>query len=251
MPATQPGIGPTPSEPSGTTALSGAPRPPIPSRIPLVLSILSVLLAGSALGLVVTSPGHAGAIGPMGPIGPAGSTGSAGASGAQGSSGLPGPAGANGSQGTPGSQGPQGSEGNPGPGAIINVSTVSGISRIGNNSCGDYPGAQVNFTVSQPGTVVVTATVAVIMDHPGTGSQTVSLNLGSSSTDCISSVAVRGAVGSSAPRDGYPVDLALVRTFTIASAGSYSYYVVGTTLTVGSDFSEFASSSMVGVYYPA
>jgi len=254
-----------PEELGGTPTLTGPTLNPPPaggasspklSQIPVVLSVLALVLAGSAMVVAFGLPGTAG---PTGPAGPAGSAGAAGANGI-GAIGPQGPPGANGSpgpQGTPGATGNQGpvgangSRGAPGPGAVINETTVTVGQLISNVTCANFTGARVGFTASGAGTVVVSASVEVAIYHVSAANSAFArLFLGNTTSDCAGIAAV-AYVAPAMPLTGYFVSVPLVESFAITAAGTYSFYVNGIVQTVGADLAYFVSATVVGEFYPS
>jgi hypothetical protein len=76
-----------------------------------VISLVSMAMAGIALGFAIYAIGVPGAAGPIGPAGPAGADGAAGPAGVNGTQGPPGINGTQGSPGINGTQGPAGADG--------------------------------------------------------------------------------------------------------------------------------------------
>ncbi len=135
------GVGPTgPAGPAGATGATGATGP-----------------AGT-----VGSTGSAGPAGPTGPTGAAGATGPAGQAGATGAAG---PVGITGPTGPTGPIGPAGEQGPPGqPGTNATVSTLHAVgtaarTNVTSNVATVQPGLTLTFTLTQPTTVIVIATI--------------------------------------------------------------------------------------------
>jgi Collagen triple helix repeat (20 copies) len=245
MPPEEPGATPSPTSPAWTPPSLGGAQSTKTSQVPLVLSVVALVLAGSAMGLSFARSG---------PAGPAGSNGATGATGAPGSTGATGPTGSQGPAGATGPSGPAGATGPTGPagpGAVVVQASTSSTVRSNNVTCGNYTGAQVTFTVSQPGTVVVTSTVVLSLQHSSVTHDAYGrIVLGQSTTDCSGAFAAAYVQASSAV--GLYVDtISLVRSFAISTGGTYSYYVNGIDVSSGTDYVEFDSATVVGVYYPS
>jgi hypothetical protein len=224
-PNAQPSTGPGP----------GGGEPRAVSQIPLILAVVAILLGGSALGLALTSSGH---------------TGAAGANGTPGSAGANG---ANGANGAPGIQGPPGPQGMPGPGAVVNQSFDTGTTVL-SSTCGSYLGSTVNFTVSGPGMLVMSATVVLAIVHNAGQSTVYTVSLWNTSAVCSPSANnyVDGAEGLAQATDSYYPDVSLFQSFPIGAAGNYSIAIIGTDITsAGSEIDEFYYATVVGVFYPA
>ncbi|MCI4320298.1 MAG: collagen-like protein [Thermoplasmata archaeon] len=230
-----------------TPPVSGSAAASRVGRLAVVLSALALVLAGGALGFSLL--GHAG---PSGATGATGASGPAGGQGPSGSQGAPGPHGANGSQGLPGSSGPQGLPGPAGPGAII-VTGSPPYGEFTTPSCARYTGATVNFTVSRPGTIVVTAIVGVEDVKTANGTYNYSgtvLTLSNSTSDCSTLVQVAVENGP-IPNGDYYTTVTLVRSWDVTAAGTYSFGVNGYNENPTSGYTAFSGASVVGVYYPS
>ena len=175
----------------------------------------------------------AGAQGPQGPAGP------------QGPQGDPGP---QGPQGDPGPQGPQGPPGPPGPGAIIVQNRLfvgPGIP----NSCTTFTGIEVTITVTGAGTVVLNAALVIIISHTTGSLSEVDLYIRDTPTDCNLDGTTMAAIhDGQEPTGTYYDSVALVNTYAIASAGTYTYYVNG--YNYGDGIGEqFLVGTLVAVFY--
>jgi hypothetical protein len=208
--------------------------------VPLVLSVVALLLAGSALGLGALKTSSSG------PAGPSGPGGSSGATGPQGPPGSNGPAGGRGATGAPGQNG------SPAPGAIAEYA-ASGLPSLDlpNTTCAPDPGVSLNFTVSGPGLLVVTATAGIGMYHLSNGNSTyTSVYVATFPTECSGYYGFV-YVEFGEPLGYYSFSPTLVVSFNITSAGTYPVYLTAETSNGGGDSAYFWEGSMVGVFYPA
>ncbi|HEV2429090.1 MAG TPA: hypothetical protein VGV64_04480 [Thermoplasmata archaeon] len=195
--------------------------------MPLILGIVAILLAGSALGVSVVSPGHSGPAGAAGATGPAGAAGAAGARG---------PSGSNGSQGAAG------------PGALLNQTLLYGSGFIVNNTtCNHWPRAQVGFTVTHAGTFLVSATFYARMYHTSGVDDLGEFAMTNSTTDCTT-----GGEWANTPAAAttavYQVTVSLVHQFSVPSAGTYTFYLNG--MAYGSDLLIIFNANIEGAFFP-
>jgi hypothetical protein len=238
MAPADPGAGTKSPEPTWT-APAPAPKPSgISSTVPVVLSVLALVIAGSALGLglVASHTGPTGAAGAAGPQGPAGGA------GANGAPGGPGPRGASGTNGTPGAAGP---------GAVIEEVNSTTTVTISNTTCSAYPQLTLNFTVAGPGEVVLTANIGIGAYHEFVGNQTAAvLSVGPTSQPC-SGIGIWAWVAAEQPVDYYSLAPTITESFAVPGAGTYSFEVSAIGDFSGFDNVYFWEGSFLGVYYPA
>lgn len=242
MSAPPPNAGPRPPDPAWTPPPSAsAPKGGASMMVPLIVSVLALVLGGSALGLSLT--GH---MGPAGAAGANGATGPQGPAGGSGSAGPSGPAGAKGATGTNGSTGPAG------PGAVEAYAYTTAQTTISNASCTEEPLGSVNLTVPGPGVVVLTAMVGVGLAHFGNLNDTVAdLYIGTSATDCSASTYGVAFVYYTAPVGFYFDTVTVEMSYNVAAAGTYGYYANGYALSLGSDYVYFSEVAIEGTFYPA
>ena len=105
----------------------------------------------------------------------------------------------------------------------------SGSTTYLTTSCLNYSGAAVSITVPSAGMVVVIANANMLETHVSGTDNTFVLAIGSTSTDCGSSYnQMRWTTPSSeASFSGDYRTFTVLRSFTVSSAGSYSYYLNG------------------------
>jgi len=195
-------------------------------QIALILGVVALVLGGSGLAIAVT---HAG---PAGARGPTGSTGGTGEQGPPGSTGAPGA---------------------PGPGAIVNQTYDTGSTEL-STTCTAYLGSDVNFTVSDPGVLVVTASVGLTLYHRTTNYTIYAVSFGDGSATCnaFDNNSVTGEAPGTAPTGYYDVFLGLAQTFPVTAAGTYTVDVVGyAAMSNSSDVTYLTYASLEGVFYPA
>jgi len=238
-----PETGTAPSAPPPTPPPQGQPGQMVGMRggmawLPVILSVVALVLAGSALGLSLTSSGSTG---PAGPAGAAGATGTQGPTGPQGATGGLGPAGPAGATGARGAPGPQ---------AVINSSTVS-VEQYFSTTCGNPPGAVQSIEASGPGVVVVTASVHLELVHSFDNFTADELFLSNASASCTGIGYDAAAVTAELPTESYYTDATLVGSFDVNAAGTQTFYVNGYDVSTGSDRSAMMWASFTAVYYPA
>ena len=223
--------------------------------------------------------GSQGDPGLQGPQGLQGDPGPQGPAGPQGPMGPQGPAGQNGRNGTDcwdlngngvgdlatedlnsdgvvdvldcaGAQGPAGPQGPQGNGTIMASDTNQGGFLIG-SSCTHYTGSAVTITVAGPGTIVVTATVTIQIEHTVSVRDSVELFLGTSNSDCNPDPFYAAwRVDTNIPTSTHWFPTPLQETFTISTAGTYTFYLNGIMNEGASAGDIFSHSSMVAVFYP-
>jgi hypothetical protein len=112
----------------------------------------------------------------------------------------------------------------------------------------------MSFTVTRPGTVVVTASLELNLGHT-TGQSTIyTVSLANASAGCspVSNHFVTGLVSTAQPTGNYYPDMSLVQSFPVGAAGTYTFSIIGTaSMSSSSDASVFWYGSVVGVYYPS
>jgi hypothetical protein len=123
------------------------------------------------------------------------------------------------------------------------------------STCGIYTGSAVVFTVSDPGTIVVTTSLVVALTHTN-GQVTkywVSVwNQTTTTCNPESNNYVYGLVASQNPTGSYLSNVNLVQTFSVGGPGTYTISVIGTaTMTSTSDLTEMECVSVAGVFYPS
>ncbi|HEV2428513.1 MAG TPA: collagen-like protein, partial [Thermoplasmata archaeon] len=181
-------------------------------------------------------------------VGPTGAAGPVGATGAQG------PAGSNGANGKNGANGTNGAPGAAGPGAIVHQAFSAATTPLSPN-CTFYARDNVTFTVSGPGTVVLTGSITMAVFHTSGFSANYVVSFWNTTSPCVplSNHFVIGDVLTSTPTGGYDVVLGLAQSYTLPAAGTYTFAVIGTALysTGSTDQVDFYYGSVVGVFYPS
>ena len=139
----------------------------------------------------------------------------------------------------------------PRPGPITSQNSYGGYAAIG-SSCTNYPGARVSITVPGAGTIVVSATVGVGINHTFGISDTALIVVAASAMECtVNNYAAWVSVPYSLPTDPYHfTTVPILRSFIVDAAGTMTFYVNGI-MTLGADANDrFDSASLVAVYYP-
>jgi hypothetical protein len=129
----------------------------------------------------------------------------------------------------------------------INTTFLALIPSIG---CGTYTEAQMNFTVARAGTIVITASIYVVVFHSSGNNTNVYVNLWRTTSDCTTNSESMG-VESQQVTAGYTFQLPLLQSFVVPAAGTYSFYVNGGASYTSSESALFEGATVVGVFYPA
>jgi hypothetical protein len=120
------------------------------------------------------------------------------------------------------------------------------------STCTHYPGAEVSISVPGAGTVVVSATVGVGINHESGVSDEARIVLATSSTECtFNNYTGVVSVPFSLPTDPYHyTTVPLLHPFSVDAAATVTFYVNGV-MALGADSGDrFDSASLVAVYYP-
>ncbi len=224
------------------------PMPPPPivvrergGRMGMGLSMAAIVIAILALILSLVVPGPNGAVG---------------APGATGATGPIGPAGPAGPQGLTGDVGPPGPAGPAGAGTLMNSTRSSPWQSGGLVIAGCTNVHVVGLTVPSAGTVVMTSTVHVWIEHTVGTADTYSVHNAMDITDCSDSATTRirytSEVSDAAPTDGF-MNLAgtVVTALPIGSAGTYTFYLNINMLNGQSAGDRVSEAETVAVFYPA
>jgi len=196
------------------------------------LSIAALALAVVALVVSFVIPGPTGPAGPQGGPGP------------QGDPGPSGPA------GPAGSQGPTGPTGPPGPGSLAASASSVNADPL-SATCTHMTGAEVMLTVPGPGMVVVTSAARVQLVNAAVD-DIVILFIGETSTECISdgwrsSLRMSGGL----PDGVYIESMPVMKSFPIASSGTYAYYLNGQMNSGAGNGDAFFTAAITAVFYPS
>ncbi len=206
---------------------------------------LSIIALGAGIAALVVSLGVPGPVGPeglQGPTGPDGMDGAAGPTGPEGPAGL---TGATGPAGAVGSQGP------PGPGSLMAWSEAP-IGLALNTSCQQVPGAEVTMELPGPGTVVVTSTVMIRLEHSfGVGTQ-VALDHATITADCTFDLwRTYMSVANDEPAGQYILTVFVQEPFSISAGGTYSFYLNAMMTAGPSALDRLIRSGTIAVFFPS
>ena len=140
----------------------------------------------------------------------------------------------------------------PAPGSFTVHESRGGPVTIG-ASCTHYPGAEVSLSPPGPGTVVVSATVGVGINHTFGIDDEARIVVASGPTDCTldnftAFVSVPRALATSS---FYFETVPILRPFPIRVAGPYTFYVNGVIASGWDPIDRFDSASLVATFYPA
>jgi hypothetical protein len=135
---------------------------------------------------------------------------------------------------------------------VFSNSSYHAASSTLNKTCTYMPQILVSFVASVPGTVIVTATVTITLNHAAGVLTAAALFIGNSTTSCPSNGPVSYAIVSGTVATGtYYTTVAMVNMFAVPSAGTYSYYITGYDYSGGTDTTQFGWASAVGAFYPS
>jgi len=241
-----------------------------------MLSVVAVLLAVAALAVAVVVPGSAGLAGADGVDGQDGATGARGATGAtgvQGPAGPQGPAGADGADGLNGincwdlngngvpdvaTEDLNGDTvvdvldctGPAGPGAVLDLGT--GAFTPLTATCAEVNGAAVTLTVPGPGTVVVTATVWVRLEHTAGSPEQAVFLLSPTSADCTDDRwHTYYTLANDEPTGYYINSVFVMEPLPVGAAGTYTLYLNARMTTGVTANDGILSVGTIGVFYPS
>ena len=118
-------------------------------------------------------------------------------------------------------------------------------------TCTHYPNAHVTIVVPGPGTVVVSATVGIGINHTFGVNDFAQIVVAESSTECaVNNFTAFVSVPATLPTDPFHYStVPLLRPFPVAGAGSHTFFVNGIVTSGASDGDRFDSASLVAVYY--
>ena len=121
------------------------------------------------------------------------------------------------------------------------------------STCTHYPGADVVILLPRAGTVVVSATVGVGINHTFGLADEARIVIAASDSDCaITNSTAFVSVPASSPQDSaYYVTVPLLRSFPVAGAGTYVVHVNGVMALGADSYDRFDSASLVAAFYPA
>jgi hypothetical protein len=241
-----------------------------------MLSVVAVLLAVAALAVAVVVPGPAG---PSGADGVDGDDGATGVTGPMGPQGPIGPRGADGADGTNGTDGADGINcwdlngngvpdvatedlngdgavdvldctGPAGPGAVLDLGT--GAFTPLTATCAEVNGAAVTLAVPGPGTVVVTATVWVRLEHTAGSPEQAVFLLSPTSADCTDDRwHTYYTLANDEPTGYYINSVFVMEPLPVGAAGTYTFYLNARMTTGVTANDGILSVGTIGVFYPS
>jgi hypothetical protein len=135
-------------------------------------------------------------------------------------------------------------------GTVMSQASVGGPYDIA-GTCTHYPNAQVTIVVPGPGTVVVSATVGVGINHTFGVNDIAQIVLAGSNTECtVNNFTAFVSVPASLPTDPFHYQtVSLLRPFPVAGAGSHTFFVNGMMSSGASQRDRFDSASLVAVFH--
>ena len=217
------------------------------------LSVVAVLLAVVALAINFVVPGPAGAVGATGTNGQNGADGADGTNGINcwdlNGNGVPDLA-------TEDLNGDLAVDvldctGPAGPGTIMSTSArFSGMTFTA--TCAAYTGSEVTITVPGPGTVVVTSYVMIRIGHTAAASEDISMAVINAAPDTCpnnSYTSFENVVANS-PTGSYIKNTFIQIPFTVAGAGSYTYYLNARHF-FGPGGTTIERATLIAVFYPS
>lgn len=137
------------------------------------------------------------------------------------------------------------------PRSVMARHSNGGYAAIG-ATCTHYPGAEVSISVPGAGTVIVSATVGVGVNHTFGISDTAVIVVGSSTSECtVNNYTAFVSVPYSLPTDPYHfITVPLLRSFSVDASSTMTFYVNGLMSLGASSGDRFDSASLVAVFYP-
>jgi len=119
-------------------------------------------------------------------------------------------------------------------------------------TCTHYPSAEVSISVPGPGTIVVSATVGVGINHTVGVSDEARIFVASSPTDCtLDNYTAFVSVPQSLPTDPFHYEtVPILRPFAVRASGAYAFYVNGIIPSGWDPGDRFDSASLVATFYP-
>ncbi len=123
-----------------------------------------------------------------------------------------------------------------------------------NTTCVPYAGSDVNFTVTGPGILVVTASVQIVMYHTETNYTIFAVSFGNGSTQCNAFLnnSVTGESFGTQPTGFFIVYLGLAQNFPVNASGTYTVDIVGyAAMSRSLDTTYLTYASVTGVFYPS
>jgi len=139
-----------------------------------------------------------------------------------------------------------------GPRTLVARESHGGTAAI-STSCTHYVGAEVTISVPGRGTIVVSATVGVGINHTFGVNDEARISVAASDAECgITDYTAFVSVPAPLARDSsYYETVPLLRPFAVSGAGEYTFYVNGV-MAQGADANDrFDSASLVATYHPA
>lgn len=154
--------------------------------------------------------------------------------------------------GPTGATGSQGSRGPAGPGAVVNE--TNDVGELSMSSCGSDPGSNITFTVTDPGTIVVTASASLSLQVTADSNVQATVFLWNHAASCSPNSNVVGffPTSCSAGTCVYDPELSVLESFPVTSEGTYTISVAGSLNLVSSEnYCYFEDATVIGVYYPS
>ena len=119
-------------------------------------------------------------------------------------------------------------------------------------ACTHVAGAEVAINVPSAGTIVVTATGRLSVNHTWGIADTISIFLGNATTSCAYPYAWIGEIPASWPSEQFmDVTYSLQTSFTVSRAGTFTLYLNGHMWEGGDAADRVLTASMVAVFYPS
>ncbi len=197
------------------------------------MSWLSIAALGTGIVALAVSVGIPGPVGPMGPIG------------------LPGITGPAGPLGPTGATGPEGPQGPPGLGTLMAWDGNTGGQGL-TSTCANFVGSAVTITVPGAGTVIVTASALIQIEHSTGIADVVRLFLDTSTTGCVDDdYSTWFFWNGLRPTALETHDHFIQKPFVIAAAGTHTFYLNAFMDAGQSGGDSIHRSSMIAVFYPS
>lgn len=150
-----------------------------------------------------------------------------------------------------GAAGATGPRGVAGPGAVTSSNFDLAVTNLSYATCTRDIDSNFSFVVSGPGTVVLTATVVIFVQHTIGQSTNYYVGLENASRACAVSFDSFGAITSTSPTGAYYPDVSVVVEYTLGAPGTYTYAINAEAInSSAADATQIYEASEVGTFYP-
>lgn len=163
---------------------------------------------------------------------------------------IPGPTGPAGATGTGGATGPQGPQGPAGPGSLMAANSTSQVVAM-ESTCTNYEGAALTIAIPRAGRIEVSADVMLEIGHTaGTRDNAWTMISNDTSTCTIDPSMAIFLVPDSLATGSYWGTVPMMKNYTVAAPGSYTFYINGLMQSGQSTGDDFFFGYLAAVFYP-